>query len=491
MELCSAGSLADRLARDGVLSVEEAASVLGKIAGALDAAHRRGVLHCDVKPANIMTTDFGEPALGDFGIARLTTGWTRASTAGGYTLDHAPPELLNGAPASTAGDVYALGSSIWQLLAGRPPFSRAGDTNMGAAISRILSQPPPPLPRTDVPFALQTLLVTMMDKDPRQRPADLDAVAAEAVAISRGTVGPGVLVTPTDPLVDEPATTADDDFALTRHRAATPAPPPPPRQAGGRRRRLWIAGLATALVVLAGSGVGVWRLTGSDGSDNATAPAKIAAPAESVGVPADEPPTAPAPSDAPPAPPAPPPAPAAARPVAPDTSPGEPTASPEPEAPVAPSARTSSGSHTLKQEEGGDCKQSDMPEIKGTITMTVQPDGAVEGSMTGKGSGTKEVACAGATGTLNWDRDYSVSFSGRVENGELTAAGTMRNTNRGVVTNCVSGGQPFECPALMDAGTRNLEVTMDGVYDQDDGSGLGSVKVDGMTLPTSGTWTVR
>ena len=107
--------------------------MLQRCAAALGAAHARDIVHCDVKPQNIMLTDHGDPAIGDFGIARVAVGSATTTSVGGFSLDHAAPELLEGGKSSPASDVYALGTTLWELLAGRPPFREHRDVAMAAS----------------------------------------------------------------------------------------------------------------------------------------------------------------------------------------------------------------------------------------------------------------------------------------------------------------------------------------------------------------------
>ncbi|HEY5886834.1 MAG TPA: serine/threonine-protein kinase, partial [Acidimicrobiales bacterium] len=129
MEYMPDGPLDDRLDRDGALGWEEVSDVGVKLAGALETAHEAGVLHRDVKPANVLRSPFGEPCLSDFGLARFggqakTTGVVTA------TLLHAPPEILAGQPATAQSDVYSLASSLFTLLVGDAPFWRSTDESM-------------------------------------------------------------------------------------------------------------------------------------------------------------------------------------------------------------------------------------------------------------------------------------------------------------------------------------------------------------------------
>ncbi|MGH3912713.1 MAG: serine/threonine-protein kinase [Pseudonocardiaceae bacterium] len=180
MQFCSQGSLAGKIKNNGPFPVAEAVDVLVKVGGALTIAHQRGVLHCDIKPANIMVNDFGEPALGDFGISRLTVGSATRTVATGYSVDHAPPEVLNNERPTVAADIYSLGTTIWELICGRPPFRQNLDTAYAGVIRQILLEPLPEPTVPDVPTELTSLLMRMAAKEPQDRPANMDEVVEAA-----------------------------------------------------------------------------------------------------------------------------------------------------------------------------------------------------------------------------------------------------------------------------------------------------------------------
>ncbi len=177
MELCQRGSLAAYVADGGPLDLPAALRVLDRLAGALSVAHEAGVVHCDIKPANVMLTDAGEPTLGDFGIARVSVGRATTTTVGGFSLDHVAPELLDDGKRSPRSDVYSLGTTVWELLAGHPPFRRTADVSVGAVLTRILRQALPEVP--GVPDDVLALLRRMAAKTPEERPASMGEVAAE------------------------------------------------------------------------------------------------------------------------------------------------------------------------------------------------------------------------------------------------------------------------------------------------------------------------
>lgn len=174
MEYCSQPSLAQRY-RSERMSVAEVLRIGVRLASAVETAHRAGILHRDIKPANVLTTDFGWPALTDFGIA-ATVGAPAVSAAGGtvgVSVPWAAPEMLSDPPlADERSDVYCLAATLYSLLAGRSPFEVIGGAN-GAAelVGRIERQPVAMIGRADVPPSLQRALARAMAKHPDERPS--------------------------------------------------------------------------------------------------------------------------------------------------------------------------------------------------------------------------------------------------------------------------------------------------------------------------------
>jgi serine/threonine protein kinase len=167
MPLLTGGSLADQLER-GPLSAAEVVRLGLALTDALAAAHKAGLLHRDVKPANILSTAYGQPQLADFGIARFADSTvTQGQVAA--TISYAAPEVLEGEPASPASDVYALGATLYTALRGKPPFtSRPGEPPVGFAM-RIMREAPPDLRAAGVPESLAAVIERAMAKDPGER----------------------------------------------------------------------------------------------------------------------------------------------------------------------------------------------------------------------------------------------------------------------------------------------------------------------------------
>jgi ABC-type branched-subunit amino acid transport system substrate-binding protein len=144
MRFVPGSNLKTLLERGGVLDAERALRILAQIADALDAAHRRGLVHRDVKPANVLLDEEGHAYLTDFGITKQVGSDSTQTGQIVGTLDYVAPEQIRSEPVDGRTDVYALGCVLYECLAGTPPFRR--DTQM-EAIWAHLQEPVPPLPR--------------------------------------------------------------------------------------------------------------------------------------------------------------------------------------------------------------------------------------------------------------------------------------------------------------------------------------------------------
>ncbi|MEV6388869.1 protein kinase domain-containing protein [Nocardia xishanensis] len=164
-------SLDARIRRHGPLSVEETLRLGVKVAGALETAHRLGILHRDVKPGNILITDYGEPALTDFGIARIPAGFhTTTGTITGSPAFTAP-EVLSGAAPTPAADVYGLGATLFAALTGHAAFERRSGEQVVAQFVRITEQPLPNLREHGIDDDLAQVIEHAMAREPEQRPS--------------------------------------------------------------------------------------------------------------------------------------------------------------------------------------------------------------------------------------------------------------------------------------------------------------------------------
>ncbi|HMJ81387.1 MAG TPA: protein kinase [Candidatus Dormibacteraeota bacterium] len=175
-EYVAGESLAARLARDRPLPPRLAARIAAELAEALDHAHAHGIVHRDVKPGNVLLDSDGRALLVDFGIARsLQEAAVRRQGRGVVvgTLRYMAPEQLRDEPATPAVDIYALGVMLYEMLAGRAPWTAATAQEM------VEQQAGPPPPLTGVPPRLAALAMTCLQPDPARRPASAAAVAAQ------------------------------------------------------------------------------------------------------------------------------------------------------------------------------------------------------------------------------------------------------------------------------------------------------------------------
>ena len=215
MEYCPKPNLQVRYRREP-FSVAESLRVGVQVAAAVETAHRAGVLHRDIKPANILVTEYNRPALTDFGIASTTSA---AAESAGLSIPWSPPESFADVPRSDPrSDVYALGATVYTLLAGRSPFEISGQRNTAAElIQRIETVPLPSLGRTDVPASLQRTLDRALAKVSADR---YESALAFARALQTVQIELSHSVTPIDILDDQVAEDVeqDEDDGLTRVR---------------------------------------------------------------------------------------------------------------------------------------------------------------------------------------------------------------------------------------------------------------------------------
>ncbi len=171
------GSLAVRVRALGRLSVDETADLAAQLGRGLDALHDAGIVHRDVKPSNVLLDGEGSVALGDFGLARAADS-TRVTQDGQLlgTPHYLAPELIEGAGATAASDVYALGCVLYECLAGAPPFADRSGAAIGFA--HLAESPPDPrAARPELSAAVVESLLLALEKDPAARPTSATALA--------------------------------------------------------------------------------------------------------------------------------------------------------------------------------------------------------------------------------------------------------------------------------------------------------------------------
>jgi serine/threonine protein kinase len=199
MELLEGAELTERLL-PGPLPLDEAVDIAAQVASALAAAHERGVVHRDIKPGNIMLLPGRHAKIMDFGIARMRSSDVRTQSG---TMMGSPkymsPEQVGGHPVDLRSDIFSLGSVLYEMVTGRPPF--VGE-NLGVLLTAILRETPAPMEqlRAGVPPALEQVVARAMHKNPRQRYQDAEEMARD-LAQCRALLGrgPGAAASPSDP----------------------------------------------------------------------------------------------------------------------------------------------------------------------------------------------------------------------------------------------------------------------------------------------------
>jgi serine/threonine protein kinase len=256
MELCSGGSLADRLAGGRRLSPDDLIPILISVADGLAGLHARGVVHRDVKPSNILLAPT-RAKLADFGLARSddpaeSSDLTAPGTAVG-TMAYLAPDVLAGGIAGPAGDVYALGVAAFAGLTGSMP-------RQASSIAELVAAGGQPVPLVssiapDLGTAFDQPVGAALDADPANRPDALSLAAALTTALgrwSRGRRSPSQWAAPAPADLDATTATAPMEAPTARVDATAAADSRPPAQdPSASRRNLVGAAIVAALIVAA------------------------------------------------------------------------------------------------------------------------------------------------------------------------------------------------------------------------------------------------
>jgi serine/threonine protein kinase len=232
---CVDGSdLKSLIAQDGKLPVRRALRIVGQIGSALDAAHARGLVHRDVKPANILVGAEDRAYLSDFGVVKelASGGTTRTGTFVG-TIEYCAPEQIEGRAVDARADVYALACVLYESLTGTPPFHRPSEV---AVLNAHLHAPPPKLTRAapELPPALEPVIAKALSKSPLDRYGSCgEFVAAARAAVAERRVHPRRLAVSLSLLAVAALLGAALALAgrslVNAHHAAAPPPPAKPR----------------------------------------------------------------------------------------------------------------------------------------------------------------------------------------------------------------------------------------------------------------------
>lgn len=229
------GTLSERIRREGGLHLDEVARLTEQIAGGLDFAHEKGIIHRDFKPSNVLLDEKGNVYLADFGIAKMTESTAHLTGSGVVgTPAYMAPEMARQGGVSPLIDVYALGVTVFEMLSGRHPYR--AETPMGI----LMAHGTEPIPdvctiRPDLPDAVQVIIERAMEKDPRRRTQSAGELAGELKAvvdaIGRGEMKAAATVAEPSTLPPVPRSSIVEKYPAV--------PMPPERQAGDRARAVW------------------------------------------------------------------------------------------------------------------------------------------------------------------------------------------------------------------------------------------------------------
>ncbi|MFE3318938.1 serine/threonine-protein kinase [Nocardia sp. NPDC059195] len=273
MQYVDGTDAAAELARDPhAMTPLRALRITTEVGKGLDYAHRRGLLHRDVKPANFLLSNSDEDEervfLTDFGVAKSTDDATELTQTGSFlaTIAYAPPEQLSGAALDHRADIYSLACAFYKLLTGQNPYPAA---QPAMVMMGHLHEPPPQATRIrpGLPHAIDHIFARAMAKNPAERFATCrEFTDAAANALTPGFNPTGHHTSPTYPIQVMPPREHTDPRAAASLPGLTASTP----NARSTTKRAAVIGAALVLVVGIGTGVGIWAAGGSDPTTGTT-----------------------------------------------------------------------------------------------------------------------------------------------------------------------------------------------------------------------------
>lgn len=256
MEYVPGSTLKEKIKNEAPLDIPIAVRIAKDIASGLANAHANNLVHCDIKPHNILMTDDNRAKIGDFGIARAVTESTMTYSGSVMgSVHYFSPEQARGSMITPKSDVYSLGIVMYEMLTGRLPFN--GDNPVTIAMKHVEEEPVPPTAyRHKIPPMLEAIVLRAMNKNPDTRPTSAELV--QELAVVEKTFG---MTKAEDPDATKVLPRAEANIPSRRAARRKPTPPSEPPKKSFFQSKMFAVGLMVFLLM--GFGLGSFLAFGN------------------------------------------------------------------------------------------------------------------------------------------------------------------------------------------------------------------------------------